>query len=87
MIRVLIDGRVSARDGIGRYTTCLVGALRAAAGPDIHIAVLAPTGTPRYSLAEGTELARAAGLPAVCRAGPQAQGATRAHRRLPVQPR
>jgi glycosyltransferase involved in cell wall biosynthesis len=60
MIRVLIDGRVSARDGIGRYTTCLVGALRAAAGPDIHIAVLAPTGTPRYSLAEGTELARAA---------------------------
>lgn len=60
MIRVLIDGRVSARDGIGRYTTCLVGALRAAAGPDIRITVLAPTGTPRYSLAEGTELARAA---------------------------
>lgn len=60
MIRVLIDGRVSARDGIGRYTTCLVGALRAAAGPDIHITVLAPTGTPRYSLAEGAELARAA---------------------------
>jgi glycosyltransferase involved in cell wall biosynthesis len=60
MIRVLIDGRVSARDGIGRYTTCLVGALRAAAGPDIHITVLGPTGTPRYSLAEGTELARAA---------------------------
>lgn len=60
MIRVLIDGRVSARDGIGRYTTCLAGALRAAAGPDIHVTVLAPTGTPRYSLAEGAELSRAA---------------------------
>jgi glycosyltransferase involved in cell wall biosynthesis len=60
MIRVLIDGRVNARDGIGRYTACLAPALREAAGTGIHLTVLTPTGTPRYSLAEGTELARAA---------------------------
>jgi glycosyltransferase involved in cell wall biosynthesis len=60
MIRVLLDGRVSGRDGIGRYTACLAPALRAAGGTSIHLTVLEPTGTPRYSLAEGTELARAA---------------------------
>jgi len=60
MIRVLIDGRVSGHDGIGRYTTCLTRALRMAAGPDIHVTVLPPTGTSRYSQAESAELARAA---------------------------
>lgn len=60
MIRVLIDGRVSGHDGIGRYTTCLTKALREAAGPDIHVTVLPPTDTSRYSQAESAELARAA---------------------------
>lgn len=60
MIRVLIDGRVRGHDGIGRYTACLTRALRIAAGPDIRVTVLPPTGTSRYSLAESAELARAA---------------------------
>ncbi|MGH3755680.1 MAG: glycosyltransferase [Pseudonocardiaceae bacterium] len=60
MTRVLIDGRIAGHDGIGRYTTCLVRALRAQAGPGVTIDVLPPTGTPRYSRAEGTELLEAA---------------------------
>jgi len=60
MIRVLIDGRISGPDGIGRYTACLTKAMAALAGPEVRVTVLGPTGTPRYSLAEGAELARAA---------------------------
>jgi hypothetical protein len=33
MIRVLVDGRIDGHDGIGRYTRCLVAALREQAGP------------------------------------------------------
>jgi len=32
VINVLIDGRVSGHDGIGRYTSCLITALRQHAG-------------------------------------------------------
>ncbi|MGH3621087.1 MAG: glycosyltransferase family 4 protein [Sciscionella sp.] len=60
MTRVLIDGRIDGHDGIGRYTTCLIRALRAQAGPAVIINVLLPTGTPRYSRAEGKELVDAA---------------------------
>ncbi len=60
MTRVLIDGRIDGHDGIGRYTTCLIRALRSQAGPTVTITVLPPTGTPRYSRAEGTELREAA---------------------------
>jgi glycosyltransferase involved in cell wall biosynthesis len=60
MIRVLVDGRLRGHDGIGRYTTCLIAALRASADQEVHIQVLEPTGTPRYSRAEGVELVRAA---------------------------
>jgi glycosyltransferase involved in cell wall biosynthesis len=60
MIRVLIDGRISGPDGIGRYTACLTKAMAALAGPEVRIIVLGPTGMPRYSLAEGAELVRAA---------------------------
>ena len=60
MTRVLIDGRIAGHDGIGRYTTCLVQALRTQAGADVTINVLHPTGTPRYSRAKGTELLEAA---------------------------
>jgi hypothetical protein len=60
MIRVLIDGRISGPDGIGRYTASVTKAMAALAGPEVRIIVLGPTGTPRYSLAEGAELVRAA---------------------------
>lgn len=60
MITVLFDGRISGHDGIGRYTRCLISALREQAGPRYRIEVLEPTGTPRNSRAEGTELLRAA---------------------------
>lgn len=70
MIRVLVDGRIAGDDGIGRYTRCLTGALHSqarrsqamgsGAGHDLRIEVLPPTGTRRYSRAEGTELLRAA---------------------------
>ncbi|MGH3328955.1 MAG: glycosyltransferase family 4 protein [Streptomycetales bacterium] len=60
MTRVLIDGRIRGDDGIGRYTSCLTRALRAQAGPGTHIEVLSPTGTPRYTRAEGEELLREA---------------------------
>ena len=56
MTRVLVDGRIDGQDGIGRYTACLIRALRAQAGSAVAINVLSPTGTPRYSRAEGTEL-------------------------------
>jgi hypothetical protein len=48
---VLIDGRIDGHDGIGRYTTCRIRALRAQAGRAVTINVLPPTGTPRYSRA------------------------------------
>lgn len=60
MIRVLLDGRLRGHDGIGRYTACLSAALRAHAGRQVGIHILEPTGTPRYSLAEGAEVLRAA---------------------------
>lgn len=60
MIKVLVDGRISGHDGIGRYTRCLTSALRKQAGSRYRIEVLEPTGTPRYFRAEGTELLRAA---------------------------
>jgi glycosyltransferase involved in cell wall biosynthesis len=60
VIRVLVDGRVDGHDGIGRYTRSLTAALRGCAGPRFRITVLPPTGTGRYSLAEGEELLRAA---------------------------
>jgi hypothetical protein len=40
MIRVLIDGRISGPDGIGRYTACLTKAMAALAGPEVRIIVL-----------------------------------------------
>nr|WP_243712565.1 glycosyltransferase [Actinomadura sp. 6K520] len=60
MIRVLIDGRVAGSDGVGRYTRQLTEALYRTSSPDVRITVLKPTGTPRYTRAEGTELAVAA---------------------------
>lgn len=60
MTRVLIDGRVTGHDGIGRYTASATRALRAAAPPDMDITVLPPSGTPRYSPGESSELVRAA---------------------------
>lgn len=60
MIRVLVDGRVTGHDGIGRYTACLTAALSGMSGPDLDVTILKATGTPRYSRAEGTELAQAA---------------------------
>jgi glycosyltransferase involved in cell wall biosynthesis len=60
MIRVLVDSRVTGHDGIGRYTTCLTAALGGMSGPDLDVAILNATGTPRYSREEGTELAQAA---------------------------
>lgn len=56
MIRVLIDGRITGHDGIGRYTTCLLRALRSQAGPEFAVTALPPTGTPRYSRIEGAQL-------------------------------
>lgn len=47
-MRVLIDGRIDAPDGIGRYTRCAVAAVRAVAPSDIAVRTLNPTGTPRY---------------------------------------
>ncbi|WP_460916242.1 glycosyltransferase [Plantactinospora veratri] len=58
VIRVLVDGRIDAPDGIGRYTRCTVAALRSA--DRIRLDVLAPTGTPRYGSAEADELLDAA---------------------------
>ncbi|GAA3775106.1 hypothetical protein GCM10022225_73680 [Plantactinospora mayteni] len=58
MIRVLVDGRIDAPDGIGRYTRCTVAAVRSAGG--IRLDVLTPTGTPRYGAAEADELLDAA---------------------------
>jgi glycosyltransferase involved in cell wall biosynthesis len=55
-IRVVVDARIDARDGIGRYTRCLVGALRRLDPPEIDLRVLGPTGTQRYSVAEEREL-------------------------------
>ena len=55
-IRVLVDARIDAHDGIGRYTHCAVSALYAAADDDVDVQVLAPTGTRRYSAAEDAEL-------------------------------
>ncbi len=60
MTTVLVDGRINAVDGIGRYTRCTVAALREQAPPDLRIEVLEPTGTPRYGPEEGEELLRAA---------------------------
>src|SRR6266508_3813797 len=61
-MRVLLDGRVTGHDGIGRYTRCLPAALSrlAETGTDMDISVLGPIGTPRYSRAEGEELLAAA---------------------------
>jgi glycosyltransferase involved in cell wall biosynthesis len=61
-MRVLVDGRVTGPDGIGRYTRCLTGVLRriARTRADLDIRVLEPTGTRRYSRAEGEELLAAA---------------------------
>ncbi len=60
MTRVLIDGRIAGHDGIGRYTRCLTQALQSQARPGVRTKVLPPTGTPRYSRGEGTELLQAA---------------------------
>lgn len=60
MIRVLVDGRINAVDGIGRYTRCLIAGLQARAGDTAQIEVLEPTNTPRYGHAEGAELVAAA---------------------------
>jgi glycosyltransferase involved in cell wall biosynthesis len=61
-MRVLLDGRVTGPDGIGRYTRCLTNVLLRVAPRrvDLDIRVLEPTGTPRYSRAEGEELLAAA---------------------------
>ena len=53
---MLVDGRVGARDGIGRYTRCIVAAFRRAALADVEIHVLEPTGVARYTDAEDAEL-------------------------------
>jgi glycosyltransferase involved in cell wall biosynthesis len=58
-MRVLVDGRVNGQDGIGRYTRGLTASLRLR-HPDVDVMVLGPSGTPRYSRAEGEELLRAA---------------------------
>lgn len=68
MIKVLVDGRIDGHDEIGRYTRCLVAALREQAGPEVALTVLHPTGTARYSRAEGEELLRAARACAAVRA-------------------
>ena len=60
MVRVLLDCRVDAVDGIGRYTDCTRRALLERLEPDLQVVVLTPTRTPRYSLAEGRELGHAA---------------------------
>jgi glycosyltransferase involved in cell wall biosynthesis len=59
-MRVLVDGRVRGRDGIGRYTRELIAALQASETATVRVTVLGPTATPRYSRAEGEELRRAA---------------------------
>ncbi|MGW0664414.1 glycosyltransferase [Streptodolium elevatio] len=75
-ITVLVDGRIDGPDGIGRYTRQTVAALRARAETmttadagvhadaddalSVRVEVLGPTGTGRYSRAEGDELAAAA---------------------------
>src|SRR5688500_10539040 len=58
VIRVLVDGRIEAPDGIGRYTRRAVEAVRSVGG--IRLDVLTATGTPRYGAAEADELLRAA---------------------------
>ena len=54
--RVLIDGRIEARDGIGRYTRCTVQALRRISAPDVELHVLRSTQVAPYSEAEDAEL-------------------------------
>jgi glycosyltransferase involved in cell wall biosynthesis len=56
----LVDGRIDARDGIGRYTRCTVRALQRAATPDIEVHVLRPSAVVRYSAAEDAELVESA---------------------------
>ncbi len=58
-MRVLVDGRMDGRDGIGRYTRGLTASLRKYR-PAVDAYVLAPTRAPRYSRAEGEELLQAA---------------------------
>jgi glycosyltransferase involved in cell wall biosynthesis len=60
VIRVLLDCRVRAQDGIGRYTDCTMNALRRRLDSDVEIRVLPQTGARRYSEAEGQELVWAA---------------------------
>jgi len=60
MIRVLVDGRVNGHDGIGRYTNCLVTALRKHASHAVRVEVLTSATASRYSRAEGEELLHAA---------------------------
>jgi glycosyltransferase involved in cell wall biosynthesis len=60
VIRVLVDGRIDGHDGIGRYTRCLTGALRAYAGRRVRVDLLPPSDKARYGPAEGEELMRAA---------------------------
>jgi hypothetical protein len=60
LLNVLVDGRVSGCDGIGRYTRCLTSALSAQIEADLRTDVLGPTGTRRYSRTEGDELLDAA---------------------------
>jgi glycosyltransferase involved in cell wall biosynthesis len=52
----LVDGRIEARDGIGRYTRCTVRALQQISAPDVELHVLRSTQVARYSEAEDAEL-------------------------------
>jgi glycosyltransferase involved in cell wall biosynthesis len=60
LLSVLVDGRVSGCDGIGRYTRCLTASLNAQVDADFRAGILRPTGTHRYGRAEGDELLDAA---------------------------
>lgn len=60
MITVLVDGRIDAHDGIGRYTRGLIGALHTHKPSGLRINVLPPGGAPRYSRGEGADLSRVA---------------------------
>ena len=55
-MQVLMDGRIDAPDGIGRYTRCAVAAVRAVAPADVTVRALGPTGTPRYGRLEADEI-------------------------------
>lgn len=60
-MRVLLDGQVRGADGISRCTRHLPAALhRIAPEQGLYLHVEPPSGTPRYSLAEGAHLLRAA---------------------------